>query len=82
VQGWFSVRRERRNLTWAFLAIAFFFIFAWAMMLYSRIYRFTFIDWPFFACMASASFVGILCSTGFAIVCLRNYGKGLAEWCT
>jgi hypothetical protein len=80
VQGWFSVRRERRKLTWAFLAIAFFFIFAWSMMFYSRIYRFTFVDWPFFGCMTMASFVALLSSTGFAFVCLRNYDKGLAEW--
>jgi len=78
--GWFSVRHERRKLTWAFLTVASFFIFTWSMMFYSRIFRFTFIDWPFFACMTIASFVGILSSTGFAFVCLRNYDKGLAEW--
>jgi hypothetical protein len=80
VQGWYSVRREWRKLTWVFLAVAFFFLFAWSMMFYSRIYRFTFIDWPFFGSMTVASFVALLCSTGFAIMCSRNYGKGLAEW--
>ena len=68
-------------MTWVFLAIAFFFLLAWSMMLYSRIFRFTFIDWPFFGAMTVTSFVTLLCSTGFAIVCVRNYDKGLAEWC-
>lgn len=80
MMGWYSVRREWRKLTWVFLAVAFFFLFAWSMMFYSRIYRFTFIDWPFFGAMTVSSFAALLCSTGFAIMCLRNYGKGLAEW--
>ena len=74
------MRHERRKLTWVFLAVAFFFLFAWSMMFYSRIYRFTFVDWPFFGAMTVSSFVALLCSTGFAIMCSRNYGKGLAEW--
>ncbi|KAI0289663.1 hypothetical protein BC826DRAFT_1106893 [Russula brevipes] len=80
MMGWFAVRRERRNLTGAFLAVAMFFIFAWAMMFYSQVYRFTFIDWPFFAAMTLTSFVALLSSTFFASVCVRNYHKGLAEW--
>jgi hypothetical protein len=80
VQGWYSVRREWRRLTWVFLGVAFFFLFAWSMMFYSRIYRFTFIDWPFFGAMTVTSFVALLCSTGFAIMCARNYDKGLAQW--
>jgi len=80
VLGWYSVRRECRKLTWAFLAIALFFLFAWSMMFYSMVYRFTFIDWPFFGCLTTTSFVTLISSTVFAIVCLSNYGKGLSEW--
>lgn len=80
MMGWFSVRREMRKLAWAFLAVAFFFIFAWSMMFYSRVYRFTFVDWPFFGCMTMSSFAALLSSTVFAFICLRNYDKGLAEW--
>ncbi|KAH9982015.1 hypothetical protein BJV74DRAFT_989202 [Russula compacta] len=80
MMGWCSVRREWRRLTWAFLAVAFTFIFAWSMMFYSRVYRFTFVDWPFFGCVTVSSFVALVSSTGFAFVCLRNYDKGLAEW--
>jgi hypothetical protein len=80
IMGWYSVRCEWRKLTWVFLAVAFFFLFAWSMMFYSQIYRFTFVDWPFFGAMTVASFVALLCSTGFAIICVRNYDKGLAEW--
>ena len=82
MQGWYSVRNENRKLTWAFLTIALFFLFAWSMMFYSRIYRFTFVDWPFFGSMTIASFLTLISSTGFAFVCLRNYGKGLSEWST
>ena len=82
IQGWFSVRRESRKLTAAFLAVAFFFLFAWSMMFYSRVYRFTFVDWPFFGCMTVTSFVTLISSTVFAFVCLRNYDKGLAQWST
>ncbi|KAH9052036.1 hypothetical protein EDB83DRAFT_2621313 [Lactarius deliciosus] len=80
MMGWYSVRLERRKLTWVFLGVAFFFVFAWSMMFYSQVYRFTFIDWPFFGCMTVSSFVALFCSTGFAIVCARNYDKGLAQW--
>lgn len=52
------------------------------MMFYSRVYRFTFVDWPFFGCMTVTSFVALISSTGFAFVCLRHYGKGLAQWST
>jgi len=81
-QGWYSVRREYRKLTWAFLAVAFFFLFAWSMMFYSRVYRFTFLDWPFFGSMTVTSFMTLISSTVFTMVCLRNYGKGLSEWST
>jgi hypothetical protein len=52
------------------------------MMFYSQIYRFTFVDWPFFGCMTVTSFLALISSTVFAFVCLRNYGKGLSEWST
>jgi len=78
--GWYSVRGELRKLTWAFLGISFFFLFAWSMMFYSLIYRFAFVDWPFFACMTTTSFVTLISSTVFSFICLRNYGKGLSEW--
>jgi hypothetical protein len=76
------VRRERRKLTWAFLGISSIFIFTWMMMFYSPIYRFTFIDWPFFGCMTASSFVSLICSTVFMFICRQNYGKGLAQWRT
>jgi hypothetical protein len=82
MQGWYSVRRDNRKLTWAFLAIALFFLVAWSIMFYSHIYRFTFVDWPFFGAMTVTSFLTLISSTVFAFLCLRNYGKGLSEWST
>ena len=52
------------------------------MMFYSQVYRFTFVDWPFFGCLTVTSFVALVCSTGFACVCQHNYDKGLAQWST
>jgi len=78
--GWYSVRRENRKMTWAFLSIAFFFLFAWSFMFYSQVYRFTFVDWPFFCVTTVTSFLSLVSSTVFAFICLRNYGKGLSQW--
>ncbi|KAH9976622.1 hypothetical protein BGW80DRAFT_1289450 [Lactifluus volemus] len=78
--GWFSVRREWRKMTWAFLGTSCFFIFTWTMMFYSPVYRFTFIDWPFFGCVTVTAFVSLIFSTVFMFICRHNYGKGLAQW--
>jgi len=80
MMGWFAVRGERRILTGLFLFLAFMFLGAWTMMFYSRIYRFTYVDWPFFTTTTTTSFVSILSSSVFAFACLRNYDKGLAQW--
>jgi len=81
LQGWFSVRGERRILTGLFLFLGLVLLGAWTTMFYSRIYRFTYVDWPFFTITTTTAFASILSSGGFGLACLLNYGKGLAQWC-
>jgi len=80
MMGWYAVRGERRILTWLFLFLALVLLGAWTTMFYSRIYRFTFVDWPFFTITTGTSFASIISSGVFAFACLRNYGKGLGQW--
>ncbi|KAI0049731.1 hypothetical protein FA95DRAFT_1537748 [Auriscalpium vulgare] len=80
MMGWFAVRREKKALMIAFLATDFVLIAEWSLMFYSEVYRFTFIDWPFFAAMTIISFLVMIHSGAFGIVCWVNFDKGLAEW--
>lgn len=49
---------------------------------YSLVYRWTWLQWPFFASMSVASFVVLTCAGVFAIGCLLNFNKGLAHYRT
>ncbi|KAI0311848.1 hypothetical protein OF83DRAFT_1149128 [Amylostereum chailletii] len=78
--GWFSIRRENARLTLAFLVTAFIFIAAWALMFYSQVYRFTFVDWPFFGSITLTAFVVMVLSMVFALLCRSNFDRGLAHF--
>jgi len=78
--GWFAVRYEKGRLMIAFLATSTLFIASWSMMFYSQVYRFSFVDWPFFGSLTCTSFVFMLLSTGFGVVCWLNFNKGLAHF--
>ena len=49
-------------------------------MFTSRLYRWTFSTWPFFACLTVMSFVYLVISIALAVVCRLNFGKGLAPY--
>ncbi|TFK47254.1 hypothetical protein OE88DRAFT_1666637 [Heliocybe sulcata] len=78
--GWYSVRLEKKPLMSGFLVLAFVLIVCWAIMFYSLVYRWTFIQWPFFACMTVSSFVVLIACFGFGVICWLNFGKGLKHW--
>ncbi|KAJ6542628.1 hypothetical protein B0H19DRAFT_304415 [Mycena capillaripes] len=78
--GWYGVRREERNLVIAFLAVAFFFVSGWAIMFYSIVYRWSFLQWPYLGCFTVASFILIISSAILATICWRNFDKGLAQY--
>ncbi|KAI0034556.1 hypothetical protein K488DRAFT_83851 [Vararia minispora EC-137] len=78
--GWFAVRHEMRRPMIAFLATSGLFISMWSLMFYSQVYRFSFIDWPFFGCLTCTSFVVMIVSVVFGVICWRNFGGGLAHY--
>ncbi|KAF7307691.1 hypothetical protein MKEN_01129100 [Mycena kentingensis (nom. inval.)] len=78
--GWYSIRRESKAMMISFLAIAFFFVSGWALMFYSIVYRWSFVQWPYLGCFTVASFVLIIASVILGMICWRHFGQGLAEY--
>lgn len=78
--GWFAVRREMKLAMGLFLALCFTYIAAWSVMFASQVYRFTFLQWEFFSSVTVVSFL-VLISTGiFGVLCRINFGRGLAHY--
>ncbi|THH29296.1 hypothetical protein EUX98_g4895 [Antrodiella citrinella] len=78
--GSFAVRRENRWWMALFLAICFIYIASWSIMFYSQVYRWTWVQWPFFASMTVASFIILIIAGIFAVICLLNFDRGLAHY--
>ncbi|KAH8101293.1 hypothetical protein BXZ70DRAFT_121848 [Cristinia sonorae] len=78
--GSFAVRREMKLLMILFFSICFIYIACWSIMFYSQVYRWTWMQWPFFASMAIASFIVLIASGAFAVMCMLNFDKGLAHY--
>jgi hypothetical protein len=55
-------------------------IAVWSFMFASRLYRWTFSTWPFFAALTVMSFVYLVITILLAVVCRTNFGKGLAPY--
>ena len=66
----------------AFLLVGSLLIAGWSVMFCSMIYRFTFVDWPFFGSVTVASFVFMILSMVFGLACRTNFGKGLMDYRT
>jgi len=80
VLGWYGVRRENKAMMVTFLGIAFFFVAGWAIMFYSIVYRWTFVQWPFLGCFTVASFILIITSAVLGTICWKNFDLGLAQY--
>ncbi|KAJ3005872.1 hypothetical protein NUW54_g4152 [Trametes sanguinea] len=80
VMGWFAVRREMKLLMAAFLFLNVCYIVGWSVMFYSQVYRWTFIEWPFFGCATLVSFVVMMGALIFGIICWTGFDKGLAHY--
>ncbi|KAJ7058120.1 hypothetical protein C8F01DRAFT_308126 [Mycena amicta] len=78
--GWYGVRREHKGMMISFLGIAFFFVSGWALMFYSIVYRWSFVQWPYLGCFTVASFILIIASVILGAICWRHFGEGLAEY--
>ncbi|KAJ7777581.1 hypothetical protein DFH07DRAFT_11176 [Mycena maculata] len=78
--GWYGVKEERKLLMICFLGIASYFIGGWFAMFDSKVYRWSFVQWPYLACFTVASYILILASAILGAICWRNFGKGLAQY--
>ncbi|KAJ3486147.1 hypothetical protein NLI96_g4437 [Meripilus lineatus] len=78
--GWIAMRREHKRLMLVFLALSFLYLVGWAAMFAAPSFRWTFVQWKFFALMATASVVLTLTTLILGIVCRMNFGKGLARY--
>lgn len=63
-----------------FVVIGITIIAMWSFMFTSRLYRWAFATWPFFAALTVMSFVYLVITIVLAIVCRANFGRGLAPY--
>ncbi|KAJ3780158.1 hypothetical protein GGU10DRAFT_391346 [Lentinula aff. detonsa] len=78
--AWYGIRYENRTLTISFISVACIFILASSSMFISPIYRWAFYAWPCLGCFITASLILLIATVVLGSVCLRNFGKGLAEY--
>ncbi|RPD60844.1 hypothetical protein L227DRAFT_575013 [Lentinus tigrinus ALCF2SS1-6] len=80
IMGWFAVRREMKFLMAGFLFLNICYIALWSAMFYSHVYRWTFIEWPFFACSTMVSMGVLVGAAIFGTISWVNFGRGLAHY--
>lgn len=78
--GWRSLRLEQPRAFVVFLAIAVLLEAGWSLMYDSLVWRWTWIQWPFFACLAVSAQAALLACLAIGIACRLNFGKGLKEY--
>jgi len=78
--GWFAVRREKKKLMAGFFVVGLVLTVSWALMFYSVEFRWTFINWLFFATLMTEALVGMTASCVLGVICWRNFDKGLAHY--
>ena len=81
LQGWTSVRKERRALMAVFLIMSILYVASWGAMFASLSFRWTFMEWRFFKLMTSASVLLTTSTLITGIICRVGFGKGLPEHC-
>ncbi|PBK98530.1 hypothetical protein ARMGADRAFT_1051893 [Armillaria gallica] len=70
--------KERNGCSVIF--VGFLFLLCESLMLYSQVYRWTFIMWANLACFTVAYIIVIVACIILGIVCLRNFDQGLAQY--
>ncbi|KAJ3978595.1 hypothetical protein F5890DRAFT_1479227, partial [Lentinula detonsa] len=78
--AWYGIRYENRTITISFISVASLFILASSFMFISPTYRWTFYAWPCLGCFITASLILLITTVVLGSVCLRNFGKGLAQY--
>lgn len=79
--GWFGVRRETQRLMYIFLTLCLLLLAGWGSLFACTTFRWIFIEWRFFATMAVAASLLLICTTVLGVVCFYNFGKGLKTFC-
>ncbi|KAK0463122.1 uncharacterized protein EV420DRAFT_1157501 [Desarmillaria tabescens] len=80
VLGWYAIRHERRLLMALFIFASFVFLFTTSIMFYSQVFRWTFVSWANLACFTVVSMILMGACMILGIICLRNFGEGLAHY--
>lgn len=80
VAGWISVRKEWRLVMGLHLVLTVSIITCWSIMFVSQVYRWTYMEWPFLACLTTASFILLVASMVLGVTCFFNFNKGLAHY--
>ncbi|KAJ3979383.1 hypothetical protein F5890DRAFT_1421437, partial [Lentinula detonsa] len=75
-----GIRYENRTITISFISVASLFVLASSFMFISPTYRWTFYAWPCLGCFITASLILLIATVVLGSVCLRNFGKGLAQY--
>ncbi len=63
-----------------FIFLTAFYIVSWSIMFYSEVYRWTWVQWPFFACLTICAFIVLVAGGVLAAICWFNFTKGLAHY--
>ena len=79
-QGSRAITCEHRVGTFVFICMAGTYIAGWSVFFYSEVFRWTWIQWPFFASCNISAFIATVCGGMFAAICWSNYGKGLGHY--
>lgn len=80
ILGWVGVRLELKVPIVLFLLLELLYIGCFGLMLVSTTFRWTFVTWPFFSVMASASFFLTCIALILGLICRCNFGKGLLRY--
>ncbi|KIM85451.1 hypothetical protein PILCRDRAFT_817474, partial [Piloderma croceum F 1598] len=78
--GWFAVRRELKAPMLIFLVLSFGYLAGWGAMFSSTTFRWTFVQWLFFALIASSSVILTFVALILGLICRLNFGKGLPRY--
>ncbi|EGO02711.1 hypothetical protein SERLA73DRAFT_47119, partial [Serpula lacrymans var. lacrymans S7.3] len=78
--GWFAVRRELKIPMLIFLFLSFAYLVGWSAMFASTTFRWTFLQWRFFALITTASVFLTFVSFVLGVMGRVNFGKGLVRY--
>jgi hypothetical protein len=78
--GWTSIYKESKVLMSIFIGVSLAMLGSWGGLFASTTFRRTFISWPFFASISTASCIFALICTTLGVICLTNFNKGLKHF--